>query len=133
MVRIAPSAIEDSTQHVADISSCPGDRLQPRYSQPQSCHLKHLVSSFPSTFISFFLQFRAKPGVLGSERGIKYLSNDLEDRINHLIEALKQTEYDIVALQEVSEHYKRFDFGVVAYPCAFRCPYRNRTCTISQP
>ena len=40
-------------------------------------------------------------GDLLEKRGIKFLSNDLEDRINHLIEALSQTEYDIVALQEV--------------------------------
>ena len=35
------------------------------------------------------------------QRGIKFISKDVDVRIGHLIEALNKKDYDIVALQEV--------------------------------
>jgi sphingomyelin phosphodiesterase 2 len=36
--------------------------------------------------------------------GIKYVSKNVQERLDHLIEALNQSDYDIVALQEVWSH-----------------------------
>jgi hypothetical protein len=36
-----------------------------------------------------------------SKRGITYISKDLNVRLKHFIDALKKSDYDVVALQEV--------------------------------